>query len=124
MTTMGRKYWAIAEGFIPGESTGPAPFMTSHETVCILTPVTPMRTWRLPSSFRIAVRLDHTASWCRRNGPSICFSTTSMIPLRYRATLPMRARVSDVPIVCQHTRLDSRQAENALMSTIAYASTE
>jgi hypothetical protein len=26
-----------------------------------------------------------------------------------------------VPIVVQHTRLDSRQAENALLSTIAYA---
>jgi hypothetical protein len=31
---------------------------------------------------------------------------------------------SDVPIVVQHTRLDSRQAENALLSTIAYASSE
>ena len=29
--------------------------------------------------------------------------------------------VSDVPIVAQHTRLDSRQAENALLSTIAFA---
>ena len=28
---------------------------------------------------------------------------------------------SDVPIVVQHTRLDSRQAENALLSTIACA---
>ena len=28
---------------------------------------------------------------------------------------------SDVPIVVQHTRLDSRQAENALMTTIAHA---
>ena len=28
---------------------------------------------------------------------------------------------SDVPIVVQHTRLDSRQAENALITTIAYA---
>jgi hypothetical protein len=27
---------------------------------------------------------------------------------------------SDVPVVVQHTRLDSRQAENALMSTMAY----
>ena len=27
---------------------------------------------------------------------------------------------SDVPIVCQHTRLDSRQSENALLTTIAY----
>jgi hypothetical protein len=28
---------------------------------------------------------------------------------------------SDVPVVVQHTRLDSRQAENALVSTIAYS---
>ena len=28
----------------------------------------------------------------------------------------------DVPIVAQHTRLDSRQAENALLTTIAYPS--
>jgi hypothetical protein len=28
---------------------------------------------------------------------------------------------SDVPIVVQHTRLDSRRAEVSLMSTIAYA---
>jgi hypothetical protein len=28
---------------------------------------------------------------------------------------------SDVPIVVQHTRLDSRHAENALMTTVAFA---
>jgi hypothetical protein len=28
---------------------------------------------------------------------------------------------SDVPIVVQHTRLDSRQAEEALLTTIAYS---
>jgi hypothetical protein len=28
---------------------------------------------------------------------------------------------SDVEVVVQHTRLDSRQAENALLSTVAYA---
>jgi hypothetical protein len=28
---------------------------------------------------------------------------------------------SDAPVVVQHTRLDSRQAENALMTTVAYA---
>jgi hypothetical protein len=27
---------------------------------------------------------------------------------------------SDIPIVVQHTRLDSRQAENALMTTMAF----
>ena len=28
---------------------------------------------------------------------------------------------SDVPIVVQHTRLDTRQSENALITTIAFA---
>jgi hypothetical protein len=28
----------------------------------------------------------------------------------------------DLPIIVQHTRLGSRRAENAVMSTIAYAS--
>lgn len=28
---------------------------------------------------------------------------------------------SDVPIVVQHTRIDTRQAEAALMSTVAYS---
>ena len=36
MESIGRKRWAIAEGYIPASSTGPAPQMTSHETVCLL----------------------------------------------------------------------------------------
>ena len=34
--SIGRKRWAIAEGFIPGWSHGPEPQMVSHETVCLL----------------------------------------------------------------------------------------
>jgi len=33
---VGRKRWAIAEGYIPGWSNGPEPQMTSHETACVL----------------------------------------------------------------------------------------
>ena len=33
---IGRKRWAIAEGYIPGWSKGPEPQMTSHETACML----------------------------------------------------------------------------------------
>jgi hypothetical protein len=33
--TIGRKHWAIAEGFSPGRSHGPEPAMTSHETACL-----------------------------------------------------------------------------------------
>ena len=33
---IGRRHWAIAEGYIPDRSSGPEPEMVSHETVCIL----------------------------------------------------------------------------------------
>ncbi|HVW01800.1 MAG TPA: sensory rhodopsin transducer, partial [Planctomycetaceae bacterium] len=33
---IGHTRWAIAEGYIPGSSHGPAPEMTSHETACLL----------------------------------------------------------------------------------------
>ena len=33
---LGRTLWAIPEGYIPPESNGPAPTMTSHEAVCLL----------------------------------------------------------------------------------------
>ena len=36
MKGIGRRFWAIAEGYIPGSSTGPEPQMTSHETACLL----------------------------------------------------------------------------------------
>ena len=31
---------------------------------------------------------------------------------------------SDVPVIVQHTRLDSRQAANSVMTTMAFADTE
>ena len=33
---IGRRTWAIAEGYIPGASTGPRPAFESHETACLL----------------------------------------------------------------------------------------
>ena len=33
---IGRRHWAIAEGYIPAGSQGPAPEMISHETLCVL----------------------------------------------------------------------------------------
>jgi hypothetical protein len=44
-------------------------------------------------------------------------------PMR-RATDYSSVIESDVPVVIQHTRLDSRQKENALLRTIAYPGVE
>ena len=119
---IGRRRWAIAEGYIPGWSHGPKPEMESHETACILN-----------SSDRIA-NVTITIFFADREpaGP-------------YRLTIPARRTrhvrfnelddpepipretdyssviESDVPIVVQHTRLDSRQSANALITTVAYA---
>lgn len=120
--TIGKKYWAIAEGYIPPYSHGPAPQMTSHEAVCILNagdepahieitlyyesrePVGPYR-------FQIAPR---RSCHLRFNN----FTDPEPIP----TDTPFSSVIaSDVPVVVQHTRLDSRQAENALLSTIAFA---
>src|SRR5690606_25750050 len=36
MPEIGRRRWAIAEGYIPGESSFDDPALVSHETACIL----------------------------------------------------------------------------------------
>jgi hypothetical protein len=38
--SIGRKTWAIAEGYIPAWSNGPEPEFTSHEAFCVLIPRT------------------------------------------------------------------------------------
>ena len=118
---IGHKVWAIPEGYIPAESTGPAPEMTSHETACILNagdtdasieitiyfsdkePVGPYRI-KVPAKRTLHLRFND-------------LKDPQEIP---RDTDYASVFRSDVPVVVQHSRLDSRQAENALLSTIAF----
>ena len=118
---IGRRRWAIADGYIPEWSHGPQPQMESHETVSLLN----------ASDREAQVRLTVYFADREPAGP-------------YRFTVPARRTrhvrfnslddpepiprgrdfscviESDVPVVAQHTRLDSRQAENALISTVAW----
>lgn len=113
--------WVIAEGYIPPESHGPEPQMTSHETVCMLNAgdrdahveITIYYSDREPvGPYRVTVPAQRTRH-IRFND----LRDPEPIP---RGTDFSSVVRSDVPIVAQHTRLDSRQAENALLSTIAY----
>jgi hypothetical protein len=118
--TIGRTTWALAEGYIPIGSHGPAPAMISHETVCILnasdSPAQVMITVyfadREPLVYRVACPARRTRH-VRFN------DLAEPEPIPHGTDFASVIR-SDVPIVVQHTRLDSRQAENALMTTIAY----
>jgi hypothetical protein len=118
---IGRTIWAIAEGYIPAGSHASHPEMTSHETACILNAtdreahveITVYFTDREPAGpYRVTVPARRTRH-VRFND----LKEPESIPL---ATEYASVLTSDVPIVVQHTRLDSRQAENALMTTIAW----
>ena len=119
---LGHRRWAIAEGYIPSWSHGPEPELESHETACLLN----------TSSEEAHLEITLYFAECEPVGP-------------YRVTVPPRRTLhlrfnelsdpepvprdtdyasvieSDVPIVVQHSRLDSRQAENALLTTVAYS---
>lgn len=121
MTEIGRRVWAIAEGYIPGASHGPEPAMTSHETVCILNAgddpaqveITIYFADREPAGpYRLTVEPRRTKH-VRFND----LQDPEPIP---RDTDYASVIQADRPVVVQHTRLDSRQAENALMTTIAF----
>jgi len=118
---IGATTWIIADGFIPAESTGPEPAMTSHDSACILNagdedahaelyiyfadrePVGPYEL-TIPARRAFHQRLND-------------LEDPEPMPIGVDYCCVIR---SEVPVVVQHTRLDSRQAANALMSTIAY----
>jgi hypothetical protein len=121
--SIGRRRWAIAEGYIPPESHGPAPQMLSHETACLLNAgdreahvtITIFFSDREPvGPYRLVVPPRRTRH-VRFND----LKDPEEVP---RGTDYASLIESDVPIVVQHTRLDSRQSELALLSTIAFAS--
>jgi hypothetical protein len=119
--TIGRRRWAIAEGYIPGWSNGPEPQMTSHETICFL------NTGDNDASVRIFVYFTdrepagpyHVTVPARRTVHLRLNELRDPEPIP--PDTPFASMIeSDEPIVVQHTRLDSRQAENALLTTIAF----
>src|SRR5579871_3122656 len=111
MKGIGRRTWAIPEGYIPAESHGPEPEMTSHECVCILNAssqaakltLTIYYSDRPPVIYHLTVPAERTRHVRFNN-----LTDPERIPV---ATEFSSVIESDVPVICQHTRLDSRQAD-------------
>jgi hypothetical protein len=121
-TPIGKKVWAIAEGYIPGDSTGKGREFESHETACILNcgeqdakvSITIYFSDRDPAGPFVLTVPARRTKHLRFND----LKDPEEIP---RDTDYASVIEADVPVVVQHTRLDSRQAENALLSTLAFA---
>jgi len=125
MKPIGKRTWAIAEGYIPSWSHGPEHEMKCHETACIL------------NAGEQDAHIQITVFFSDRDavGPyevTVPAKRTKHVrfnDLRHPQPIPMATDFSsviesDIPVVVQHTRLDSRQDANALLSTIAFAGTD
>ena len=119
---IGKRHWVIAEGYLPPLGPRPdEPALRSHETACILNagdedasieltlffsdrePIGPYRL-RVPARRTLHLRFDD-------------LKDPQPLP---RETDYASLFVSSVPVVIQHTRLDARAVDLALMSTLAY----
>jgi hypothetical protein len=122
MGAIGRRRWAIAEGYIPSESAFSDHALISHETACIL------------NAGDREARIEITILFADREpvGPyKVTVGARRTLHLRFNdlkepAPVPRNTDYasifeSDVPVIVQHTRLDSRRAEIALLSTMAYS---
>lgn len=122
MRSLGKKTWVIAEGYIPSYSKGKEPEFTSHETACILNMTNQKAELNITIFFsdkdpvgpyKVTVEAQRTKH-LRFNE----LKDPEPVP---KGTDYASVIESDVPVIVQHSRLDSRQAENALLTTIAYS---
>lgn len=118
---VGKRLWVIPEGYLPPSSHGPSPQLTSHEAICVLNigeqdaqlEITTYFEDREPvGPYRFSVPARRTKH-LRIND----FESPTPVPVDTNFSTVVW---SNRPIVVQYTRLDSRQADNALLTTIAY----
>lgn len=115
----GEKSWYIPDGYIPPDSTGK---LTSHESICVLNCSTEEAIIHITIYFedrepmediQVVVpgrRTNHIrTSSLMKEGASIPIGVPYAIEVQ-----------SNIPIIVQYSRLDSTQAENTLMSTMAF----
>lgn len=118
--TTGARLWIVPDGYLPSRSTGDLP---SHESTCVLNLSARQAVVKLtvffedreplggfravcPPKRTIHIRLDALKNDRRQSIPT---------------GIPFALKVeSSVPVVVQHTRLDSTQPALALMTTMAF----
>lgn len=118
---IGKMRWAIAEGYIPAWSSSERRELRSHETACLLNAG--------DQDAHVTLRIFYADR--DPSGPyAVSVPAGRTLHLRFNelddpepipeGTDFSSVIESDVPIVVQHTRLDSRTPDVALMTTSAY----
>ncbi len=119
MKAYGKKVWLIPDGFLDPVSNG----QISHEAICVLNTSERDARIQLTLFFEDREADSSFASFC----PSMRTHHIRLDKLKNAAGeeiprgVPYAMLVeSDVPVVVQYSRLDTAQAELALMTTMAF----
>lgn len=118
----GSRRWAIPEGYIPGTSVDPNDrALISHEAACLLNPGSTDAEVTLTIFFENRDPAGpYRVSLPARRTKHLRFNDLSDPETIPRDTPYASLIESTVPIIVQHTRLDSRNPSIALLSTIAF----
>lgn len=119
---IGKKHWAIAEGYIPPDDPAKPRELISHEAACLLNATDKEAHVKITIYFpdREPVGPYEIVVGARRT------SHLRFNDLIHPEPIPRGADYSsviesDVPIIVQHTRLDGRKGGVSLLSTTAYS---
>ena len=117
----GSKVWFIADGYYPTVSNGLYP---SHEAICVLNSGTKDADIDITLYFEDCDKMEGFKAACKaertnhiRMDKLISISGQG-VPKGVPYAMMVR---SDVPIIVQYSRMDTSQAEMALMTTMACA---
>ncbi|MDR5755190.1 MULTISPECIES: sensory rhodopsin transducer [unclassified Caballeronia] len=123
MEAIGKMRWAIAEGYLPSYSTGDGRELASHEAACILNAGPRDAQVELMVFFKDREPVGpYFVTVPARRTLHMRFNDLTEPESIPDGTEYASVFESDVPIVVQYSRLDSRQAELALLFTIAFGS--
>ena len=115
----GEKHWIIPDGYIPPTSTGE---LMSHESICVLNTSSDEALIKLTIFFEDREPIENIeVAVAGRRTKHIRTSSLMKGEQSIPTGVPYAIEVSsNIAIVVQYSRLDSTQAENALMSTMAF----
>lgn len=120
MKEIGSKVWFIPDAYYPKESCGK---FHSHDAVCVLNPQKEDALINMTLYFEDRDKMDGLKAVCKAERThhirmdKIRFEDGSFIPRGVPYAIMVE---SNVNIIVQYSRMDTTQAEMALMTTIAH----
>jgi hypothetical protein len=117
---VGKLTWLIGDGFIPEKSNGD---QISHESICVLNLSEQDAQIHLSFYFEDRDPMDRFESHCKvdRTHHIRLDKLTDRDGRQVPRGVPYAVKVvSSVPVIVQHTRLDTSQEALSLMTTMAY----